>query len=81
MSTSRFTARLFHRCVAGKLLARVCEEGNAAGIGHGRSWSILDIAAQPLQIINTARQSPTWKKVDEAFWEKFQVGSAGNEMG
>ena len=26
------------------------------------------------------RQSPTWKKVDEAFWEKFQVVSAGNEM-
>ena len=26
------------------------------------------------------RQSPTWKKVDEAFWEKFQLVSAGNEM-
>jgi Transglycosylase SLT domain len=26
------------------------------------------------------RQSPTWKKVDEAFWEKFQAVSAGNEM-
>jgi hypothetical protein len=26
------------------------------------------------------RQSPTWKKVDEAFWEKFKVVSAGNEM-
>jgi hypothetical protein len=22
-----------------------------------------------------------WKKVDEAFWEKFQVVSAGNEIG
>jgi hypothetical protein len=26
------------------------------------------------------RQSPIWKKVDEAFWEKFQAVSAGNEM-
>jgi hypothetical protein len=26
------------------------------------------------------RQSPTWKKVDEAFWAKFQAVSAGNEM-
>ena len=26
------------------------------------------------------RQSPTWKKVDEAFWEKFKTVSAGNEM-
>ena len=27
------------------------------------------------------RQSPIWKKVDDAFWEKFKVVSAGNEMG
>ena len=26
------------------------------------------------------RQSPTWKKVDEAFWEKFQQVSANHEM-
>ncbi|HEU4390397.1 MAG TPA: lytic transglycosylase domain-containing protein, partial [Blastocatellia bacterium] len=26
------------------------------------------------------RQSPTLKKVDEAFWEKFKVVNAGNEM-
>jgi hypothetical protein len=26
------------------------------------------------------RQSPTWKKVDDAFWEKFKAVSAGNEM-
>lgn len=26
------------------------------------------------------RQSPEWKKVDEAFWEKFQKVSAGQEM-
>jgi hypothetical protein len=26
------------------------------------------------------RQSSTWKKVDEAFWEKFQVVSSGKEM-
>lgn len=26
------------------------------------------------------RQSPEWKKVDEAFWEKFQQVSAGQEM-
>ena len=26
------------------------------------------------------RQTPVWKKVDEAFWEKFQLVSAGNEM-
>src|ERR1043165_2936320 len=26
------------------------------------------------------RKSPIWKKVDEAFWEKFQAVSAGNEM-
>jgi hypothetical protein len=26
------------------------------------------------------RQSPIWKKVDEAFWEKFKAVSAGNEM-
>jgi hypothetical protein len=26
------------------------------------------------------RQSPVWKKVDEAFWEKFKAVSAGNEM-
>jgi soluble lytic murein transglycosylase-like protein len=26
------------------------------------------------------RQSPTWKKVDDAFWAKFQAVSAGNEM-
>jgi Transglycosylase SLT domain len=26
------------------------------------------------------RQSPTWKKVDDAFWEKFQTVSAGKEM-
>jgi soluble lytic murein transglycosylase-like protein len=26
------------------------------------------------------RQSPTWKKVDEAFWEKFQTVSSGNEL-
>jgi transglycosylase-like protein with SLT domain len=26
------------------------------------------------------RQSPQWKKVDEAFWQKFQQVSAGHEM-
>ncbi|HUR70350.1 MAG TPA: lytic transglycosylase domain-containing protein [Candidatus Limnocylindrales bacterium] len=26
------------------------------------------------------RQSPTWKKVDEAFWEKFQAVSSGQEL-
>ena len=26
------------------------------------------------------RQSPVWKKVDEAFWEKFQSVSAGEEL-
>jgi len=26
------------------------------------------------------RQSPTWKKVDEAFWEKFKAVSAGQEL-
>ena len=26
------------------------------------------------------RQSPTWKKVDEAFWTKFQAVSSGQEM-
>jgi len=26
------------------------------------------------------RQSPTWKKVDDAFWDKFQMVSAGKEM-
>ena len=26
------------------------------------------------------RQSPTWKKVDEAFWTKFQAVSAGQEL-
>ena len=26
------------------------------------------------------RQSPIWKKVDEAFWEKFKAVSTGNEM-
>ena len=26
------------------------------------------------------RQRPEWKKVDEAFWEKFQQVSAGHEM-
>ena len=26
------------------------------------------------------RQAPVWKKVDEAFWEKFKAVSAGNEM-
>ena len=26
------------------------------------------------------RQSPTWKKVDDAFWEKFQTVSAGQEL-
>ena len=26
------------------------------------------------------RQAPAWKKVDEAFWEKFQQVSAGREM-
>lgn len=25
-------------------------------------------------------QSPVWKKVDDAFWEKFQAVSAGDEM-
>ena len=26
------------------------------------------------------RQSPTWKKVDDAFWEKFKAVSAGQEL-
>ena len=26
------------------------------------------------------KQSPTWKKVDDAFWQKFQMVSAGKEM-
>ena len=26
------------------------------------------------------KQSPTWKKVDDAFWQKFQAVSAGKEM-
>jgi hypothetical protein len=26
------------------------------------------------------RQAPEWKKVDEAFWAKFQQVSAGREM-
>jgi hypothetical protein len=26
------------------------------------------------------RQTPTWKKVDDAFWEKFQAVGSGNEM-
>ena len=26
------------------------------------------------------RQNPTWKKIDDKFWQKFKAVSAGNEL-
>jgi transglycosylase-like protein with SLT domain len=56
------------------------EEKQAAGNLARATYSAYNGGPSALGRYRGVRQSPTWKKVDEAFWEKFQVVSAGNEM-
>jgi hypothetical protein len=56
------------------------EEKQAAGNLARATYSAYNGGPGALGRYRGVRQSPTWKKVDEAFWEKFQVVSAGNEM-
>jgi hypothetical protein len=52
--------------MAGKLLAPIYKEGERGNA--------------PLTRYRAAKPNPALKKVDEAFWEKFQAVSSGREM-
>ncbi|HEY3150798.1 MAG TPA: lytic transglycosylase domain-containing protein [Candidatus Binatia bacterium] len=56
------------------------EDKQAAGNLARATYSAYNGGPGALGRYRGVRQSPTWKKVDEAFWEKFKVVSAGNEM-
>jgi Transglycosylase SLT domain len=60
---------------------RKSEDKQAGGNVARATYSAYNGGPGALGRYRGVRQSPTWKKVDEAFWEKFKVVSAGNEMG
>jgi hypothetical protein len=56
-------------------------EGKQQGGNLARAtYSAYNGGPSALARYRGVRQSPIWKKVDEAFWEKFQLVSSGNEM-
>ncbi len=44
------------------------------------TYSAYNAGPRGLARYRGARQTPTWKKVDEAFWNKFQAVSSGKEL-
>jgi hypothetical protein len=44
------------------------------------TYSAYNAGPRGLARYRGVRQSPTWKKVDEAFWTKFQAVSSGQEL-
>jgi len=50
--------------------------------GHlaGSTYSAYNAGPRGLARYRGVRQSPTWKKVDDAFWTKFQAVSSGQEL-
>jgi hypothetical protein len=44
------------------------------------TYSAYNAGPRGLARYRGVRQSPTWKKVDDAFWTKFQAVSAGEEL-
>lgn len=44
------------------------------------TYSAYNAGPRGLARYRGVRQSPTWKKVDDAFWAKFQAVSAGQEL-
>ena len=56
-------------------------EGKQQGGNLARAtYSAYNGGPSALARYRGVRQSPIWKKVDDAFWEKFQLVSSGNEM-
>jgi hypothetical protein len=63
-----------------KYAIRKNEDKQAGGNLARATYSAYNGGPGALGRYRGVRQSPTWKKVDEAFWEKFKAVSAGNEM-
>jgi hypothetical protein len=63
-----------------KYAIRKNEDKQPAGNLGRATYSAYNGGPGALGRYRGVRQSPTWKKVDDAFWEKFQLVTAGNEM-
>jgi hypothetical protein len=63
-----------------KYAIRKNEDKQAGGNLARATYSAYNGGPGALGRYRGVRQTPVWKKVDEAFWEKFQTVSAGNEM-
>jgi hypothetical protein len=63
-----------------KYAIRKNEDKQAGGNLARATYSAYNGGPARLGRYRGVRQAPVWKKVDEAFWEKFQMVSAGNEM-
>jgi hypothetical protein len=56
------------------------EDQQPAGHLARATYSAYNAGPRGLARYRGVRQSPTWKKVDEAFWTKFQAVSSGQEL-
>jgi hypothetical protein len=63
-----------------KYAIRKNEDKQAGGNLARATYSAYNGGPSALGRYRGVRQAPVWKKVDEAFWQKFQLVSAGNEM-
>ena len=45
-----------------------------------RNLFFIQRRTEPLNMLSSCQADPALKKVDEAFWEKFQAVSSGREM-
>ena len=63
-----------------KYAIRKNEDKQAGGNLARATYSAYNGGPGALGRYRGVRQTPVWKKVDEAFWEKFKAVSAGNEM-
>ncbi|TMA96785.1 MAG: hypothetical protein E6J74_07550 [Deltaproteobacteria bacterium] len=49
-------------------------------LGCAGTYSAYNAGPSGLARYRGVRQSPTWKKVDDAFWDKYQTVSSGQEL-
>ena len=63
-----------------KYAIRKNEDKQAGGNLARATYSAYNGGPGALGRYRGVRQAPVWKKVDEAFWQKFQMVSAGDEM-
>jgi hypothetical protein len=63
-----------------KYALRKAEEKQPRGNLGRATYSAYNGGPGALARYRGVRQSPVWKKVDDAFWEKFSAVKSGNEM-